>query len=148
MTCYIAVWKINVMHNIIVWMCYITCYIWFKSGAPPPLMHVTCARICSKLKAKHVLFIYSSSGRPSASTPFKHPPRQWSSPSMVPLGCLCHNLLKMNAQDEQPWREILLQSSKDTTCNNKIKGVGSLSLSMVSSKIIREGGREGGREVG
>ena len=43
MTCYIAVWKINVIHTIIVWMCYITCssYIWFKSGAfPPPQMHL------------------------------------------------------------------------------------------------------------
>ena len=35
MTCYIAFWKISVIHNIIVWMCYITCYKWFKSGALP-----------------------------------------------------------------------------------------------------------------
>ena len=35
---------------------------------PPPPPQGACARICSKLKAMRVLFIYSSSGRPSAST--------------------------------------------------------------------------------
>ena len=49
-TCYIAVWKINVIHNIIVWMCYTACYIWFKSGALPPPPQCAYARICSKLK--------------------------------------------------------------------------------------------------
>ena len=110
MTCYIAVWKINVIHNIIVWKCYITCYIWFKSGAFPP-SQCTCGRIWSKLKAKSVLFIYSSSGRPRALTPLERPPCQWLCPSMVLLGCLCHSLLKMNAQDEQQWREIQCKSN-------------------------------------
>ena len=104
--------------------------IWCPSP-PTPTPQCACARICSKLKAKRVLFIYSSSGRPSASTPFERPRRQWPRPSMVLLGCLCHSLLKMNAQDEQPWREMhakainvsFCKSSKDT-CNNKIKGVG------------------------
>ena len=35
-----------------------------------------------------------------------HLSRQWLCFSMFLLGCLCHGLLKMNAQDEQPWREI------------------------------------------
>ena len=110
MTCYIAVWKINVIHNIIVWMCYITCYIWFKSGAPPP-PNCACARICSKLKAKRVLFIYSSSARPSASTPFKRPPHEWQRPSMfflVVSAIACSRwMLKVNNHGERYMQKFL-----------------------------------------
>ena len=83
---------------------------------PPPPPQCACARICSKLKAKRVLFIYSSSGRPSASTPLERPRRQWPRPSMVLLGCLCHSLLKMNAQDEQQWLEIYAKAITVSFC--------------------------------
>ena len=32
------------------------------------------------------------------------------------LGCLCHSLLKMNAQDEQPWRDIHATATTVSFC--------------------------------
>ena len=117
MTCYIAVWKINVIQNdrlnVLQNMLYMI-QIWCPPLPPPP--KCACTQICSKLKAKHVLFIYSSSGRPSASTRLERPPRQWPRPSMVLLGCLCHSLLKMNAQDEQLWQEIHAKAMTVSFC--------------------------------
>ena len=90
--------RLHVLHSMLYMI-----QIWCPSPTPPPTPN---ALARGGGFAANWKFIYSSSGRPSASTPFERPPRQWPRPSMVLLGCLCHSLLKMNAQDEKQWWEI------------------------------------------
>ena len=64
MTCYIAVWKIIAIHNIIVWMCYITCYIWFKPGdLPPPPLRLSADLQQNESKACFVYLILISQAK-------------------------------------------------------------------------------------
>ena len=151
MTCYIAIWKINVIHNIIVWnlnvlhnMLYMI-QIWCPSPPPPNELALWLA---ANWKQSVFCFFYSSSGRPSASARL---PRQSLRPSMVLLGCLCHSLLKMNAQDEQQWREIHAKAITVSFCQaRKISAIihcpyqwlhwrGQGAVLMVSSKDANEG---------
>ena len=125
MTSCIAVWKINIIHNIIVWMWYIACYIWFKSSAlpsplppggdsnPPHPPQCACAQICSKLKVylllirqgKRLNTLQASSSSVAAPFDAQDECSRWTT--------VARDTCKSN--DCQ-----LLQSSKDT-CKNKIK---------------------------